>query len=107
MQKLILFLTTGPTLIGWVYGVFHYKPDQLEYRATLSSFAIFLTYLVILTFINFFLAISLFGKSNAGFMQSTGTIVYLTLSIMNFLKANRGGNFEVGPLKNILDKILS
>ena len=107
MQKLILLITTGPTLIGWAYGVFHYKPDQSEYRATLSSFAIFLTYLAILTFTNFFLAISILGRVSAGFMQSAGTIIYLTLSIMNFLKANQGGNFETVPLKNILDKILS
>lgn len=51
LEKILL---SGPFLIGWLYGVVRFSPDQRLFQISFFSFVVFVVYLFFLAFMRLF-----------------------------------------------------
>ena len=73
-SKILLFISIGPSLIGWAYGICKYNANSNEFKLSIQNFIIFITYIVILLINHFFSTIGLYH-------------ILIMLSIDSFLAA--------------------
>lgn len=91
LKPVLEFLSTGPGLVGFIYGVLSFKPDDDIFKASVQSMLLSLLYMGLLAFNHSIAFLDLFGYQEFPFYaDSVFAIIYLVAGTMNYLKFHGG-----------------
>lgn len=92
-------LLTGPSLLGWLYGVMKYEPDHANFSIALRSLQLFLMYIIFLSVNSFLSFADIFSYSKIEvYLESLAALFYIILHIFLYLNYKKGKTFAL-PLE--------
>lgn len=104
------FLIAGPTLVGFIWGLYRFDPKEAGFEVAFQSFVYFVLYMAYLTVIQ--TLDSLFFDSTpffVGFTRSLGAAIYIAITLAQYWKWRKGEVLRLKPvarLKARLDTFL-
>lgn len=107
IRELKLFSQTGPTLLGWIYGILHYKADSTPFYAAVQNGLLSLSFLVLY---GFFYIMNIFfhfpSEKYLIIIESIITLVYLAATLATYMVYRK--NREIPGIKliqTLLDRV--
>lgn len=93
----------GPWLVGWLYGVLHFKPHEIEFKISFFSFLLFAAYLLLLGLVELF-GLFFLSPSNIFIAHSFCCLLYLLLGLYSLIATFRDQS-NATLVRRLVDKL--
>ena len=104
----VVFLSVGPTLIGWVVGLWYYDKNSTGGTASFQHFSIFLGYMALVMFnqgLGFFILFKY--QDYTAYFESLLALGYIVTCIYFYIAVRKDRFSTIPQIKNILDKAIT
>lgn len=96
------FLIAGPTLVGFIWGLYRFDPKNAGFEVAFQSFVYFVLYVAYLTIIQtldslFFDSFPLF----VGITRSLGAAIYIAITLAQYWSWRKGEVLRLKPVPRL------